>query len=145
MQFCLSYPVHATYYFLVMSLCSVTQEIREENHRNHEASHCVTFPFLLLLLLILILPVISKYSHLRFILIICSRLTGCFVPVLSVLLRTWEVPFQMFVQRPQILTTIRVWFESFATDTFRAIISGWNMAACFHILSIALFISNPIT
>lgn len=70
----LSYPVHATYHYRVMSLCSVTQEIREENHRNHAASHCVTFPFILLL-------VISKYSHLRFILNLCSRLLDCSVPV----------------------------------------------------------------
>lgn len=70
----LPYPVHATYHFLIMSLCSVTQEMREDNYRNHEASHCVTFPFILF-------PVISKYSHLRFILSLCSRLTDCSVPV----------------------------------------------------------------
>jgi hypothetical protein len=70
----LSYPVHGAYRFIIMSLRLVTQGIREDNHRNREASPCVTFPFVHL-------PIISKYSHLRFILIICSRLTDCSFPV----------------------------------------------------------------
>ena len=55
----LSYPVHATFHFRIMSLCLVTQEILEENNLNHEAFHHVTFPFIHLL-------VICKYSHLLF-------------------------------------------------------------------------------
>ena len=139
----MSYPVHATFHFRIMSLCLVTQEILEENNLNHEAFHHVTFPFIHLL-------VICKYSHLLF---LNQSLLSLYRMFRSSLLHSFVLershsrclPRDRRFWRQFVCVCVCVCFESFPTDKFRDVIWSWDMAACFHMLPTSLFTSHPIT